>query len=281
VDAAAAGARFELKHRLGGGSSGSVHAAWDHERGGWVALKLLTAATSADAEGLVREADALRRLDHADIVVLVDAGHQASRAWLAMELARGVELTRYTQPARLLPEPVVAQLGARLAAALAHAHGRGVVHRDLKPANVRIDWASGSLKLLDFGLARAADAQATRTGLVPGSPAYMAPELMAGAPPSARSDLYALGATMFHLLTGRLPHEADSMGELLRRVAHERAPRLRSLRPQATAPLDALLADLLAREPSARPADAAAVAAALRLAPGPDSATGDGAKSRA
>jgi eukaryotic-like serine/threonine-protein kinase len=278
--AQAAGARFELRHRLGAGTSGSVHAAWDHEIGGWVALKLLDAATDAEAQGLVGEADALRQLAHPDIVGFVSAGHAGSRAWLAMELARGAELTRYTEPARLLPEPLVVQLGARLAGALAHAHSRGVVHRDLKPANVRVDWASGSLKLLDFGLARRAEAAATRTGLVPGSPAYMAPELMAAAPPSARSDLYALGATLFHLLTGRPPHAAESMGELLERVAHDTAPRLRSLQPQASAPLDALLADLLAREPAARPPDATAVAAALRAVPAPTALLAAGLVSR-
>jgi eukaryotic-like serine/threonine-protein kinase len=107
-----------------------------------------------------------------------------------------------------------------------------VLHRDIKPANVLVDLRADVLKLGDFGLARAADSQATRTGLVLGSPAYMAPELLASAAPGPTTDLYALGVTLFELLAGRLPfvHEG-SMGEMLRRVAQQPAPRLLALRP--------------------------------------------------
>jgi eukaryotic-like serine/threonine-protein kinase len=152
----------------------------------------------------------------------------------------------------------------RVALALAHAHRQGVVHRDLKPANVLVHWPSDTVKLADFGLARAADALQTGTGLVPGSPAYMAPELLAGAVPTPQSDFYALGVMLFELLEGQRPHDGHSMGELLRQVAQQTAPDLHALRPELPQPLTDLVARLLAKAPAERPADGAALALQLR-----------------
>ena len=258
------GGRFELVRLLGQGATSRVDAAWDHQDADWVALKRIDLrAFDGHAALFEREVASLRLLQHPDIAALIASGIEGHFAWLALALAPGVDLSRYTQPARVLPLPVVLGLAERIARALSYAHLKGVVHRDLKPANLRLHWASDRLTLLDFGLARTADAAATRTGLVPGTPAYMAPELLAGALPSPASDLYALGATLFHLLTGRLPHQADSLGALLQRVASQAAPDLRESLPAASSALADLVAALLAREPLARPADALAVAAAL------------------
>jgi eukaryotic-like serine/threonine-protein kinase len=131
---------------------------------------------------------------------------------------------------------------------------------------VMVDWAGGRVTLTDFGLARLDDAARTRSALVPGSPGYMAPEMLAGAPPDARSDLYALGVLLFELLAGRRPHEAASLGELLQRVATDAAPDLRALRPDLPAPLADALARTLARRPAQRPADARTLAAELQAA---------------
>jgi serine/threonine-protein kinase len=196
-------------------------------------------------------------------------------AWLAMEPVPGSDLQRYARAPRLLPEPVVLRVLQRVAEGLAHAHAQDVVHRDLKPANVLVNWADDMLRIVDFGLARAtAAASQTDTGIVPGTPAYMAPELLAGAEPDARGDLYALGTMAFELLSGRLPHEAATMGELLRRVAQETPPDLRSLRPAMPAALAELVGRLLARPRAARPADAGAVAAELAALATPEAGTG-------
>ncbi len=261
-------AGHRLVRLIGQGAQSEVWLAQRAGAAGPVALKLVALSQGADAEAqraaFTTATQAARRLQHPGIAAVQDAGIDGGTGWLAMELVPGTDLVRYTRPARLLPEAAVLQLGGRIADALAHAHGQGIVHRDLKPANVLVDWAGDQVKLVDFGLARALGAAQTGTGLVLGTPSYLAPEQLAGAPPTPAGDLYALGVTLFELLAGRLPHEADSMGELLRQVARESAPDLRTLRPALPAAPAALVARLLDKSAAARPADAATVAAELR-----------------
>jgi serine/threonine-protein kinase len=252
---------YRLQGLIGKGSIGEVHSATDVGNGQMVAVKILRLNGGVgDAREARRrfltEADAARQLQHPSIVRIFDAGSTDSTAWMAMELLPGCDLRRYTRPARLLPEAVVMRVVERLARALAYAHSFGVVHRDVKPANVVVDWSADRLTLTDFGLARVADAERSRTGLILGSPSYMAPELLAGGAADAASDLYALGVTLFQMLTGALPFDEPSMGLLLRRVASEPAPSLRAMRPGLPPGLDLLLAELLAKRPAERPATA-------------------------
>ena len=261
---------YRLLRPIGRGSMGTVHLAVDRRDGRPVALKAMSLGSDVtDAElahlrqRFLGEVEAARRLSHPDIVNVYEAGETAGSAWLAMELLRGCDLGRYTHMSRLLPEPLVLQLTERLARALAHAHAQGVVHRDIKPGNVMLDLPTGQLKLTDFGVAGLADMSRTRTGIVLGTPFYMAPEQLAGAGADARSDLYALGVLLFQLLTGRLPHEQSSLGELLRAVASEPAPDVRTLRPALAPDLAELVARTLHKQPAGRPADALALAQAL------------------
>ncbi|HMO49238.1 MAG TPA: serine/threonine-protein kinase [Rubrivivax sp.] len=266
---------YRLLRVLGRGSMGVVHLAVDSRTQQPLALKLLSLGQGLSAdeyaqarERFLAEADTARRLSHADIVSVHGAGEQDGRAWLAMELLSGCELGRYTHMSRLLPEPLVLRLVERLARALAHAHAMGVVHRDIKPANVMLDLPAGRLKLTDFGVAGLADPSRTRTGVVLGTPYYMAPEQLAGAAADARSDLYALGVLLFQLLSGRLPHEHASLGELLRAVATEPAPDVRMLRPGVAPALAEVVAWALQKRPGQRPASALDLAGALAaLAP--------------
>jgi serine/threonine protein kinase len=275
--------RFELLRLLGQGAMCSVHAAHDHRLDRLVALKTLLPTVGGASEKLRTEArqrfaaegDRARQLHHPDIVSILDVGMHTegaeSTAWLAMEAVPGSDLTRYTQVQRLLPDALVLHIAARLADALAHAHAAGIVHRDLKPANVLVHWHTQTLKIVDFGLARSNDSAQSATGLLLGTPAYMAPEQLAGATPSPSTDLYALGIMVFELLTGRRPHVADSMGELLRSVAQEPPVDLRSLRPDLPGALAELLARMLARQPNQRPASAAELCDSLKElgSPGP------------
>lgn len=271
--------RFTVLRRLGQGASGVVDAALD-EAGTLVALKRipLQALTgmAEDTEAIVQrfddQASVLQRLRHPAVVSVLEHGIDTRNQilWLLLELASGHPLSRHTESAHLLPPALVLDIGAQLASGLAAAHALGLVHRDLKADNVRIQWPQAQVKLLDFGLAHLHDdVTRTATGVVMGTPALMAPELLAGATPSAASDVYALGALLYQLLCGRLPFAGHSnMAGLLRAVANE-APAplgdaaLLHLGPAAAA-VQAMLASLLAKSPAARPADATTLAHTLR-----------------
>ncbi len=263
---------YRLLRPLGRGSMGVVHLAIDDATQQHVALKTLAPDSGMPeperSEACARfriEAENAARLSHPDIVKVHASGEHEGVAWMAMELIPGCELGRYMAMPRLLPETLVLRIIERVARALAHAHARGVVHRDIKPGNVMFDLPTGGVKITDFGIAGLADTSRTRTGLVLGTPVYMAPEQLAGAMADARSDLYSLGVLMFHLLTGQLPHQHASLGELLRQVARETAPDVRTLRPELSPALAALLAKCLQKQPGLRQAGCAQLADALAL----------------
>jgi eukaryotic-like serine/threonine-protein kinase len=251
--------RYRIERQIGRGSMGAVYAGMDPKVGRAVALKTLAlsrefeGAELADARArFFREAETAGRLKHRDIVTIYDAGEEGGLAYIAMEYLSGSDLQTHTQPGRLLPVAVVLRCMARVASALHYAHSQGVVHRDIKPANVMVDLAADSVKVTDFGIARiAADASRTRTGLVIGSPSFMSPEQMAGQRVDGRSDLYSLGAMLFQLLTGRLPHQADTMSKLMFQIANEPAPDVRTLRAE----LPELAAQIVARAMEKRPED--------------------------
>jgi len=268
------GGRFVLRAVLGRGAVGTVYLADDRRAGQEVALKLMAPPESLSAAqrddwsvGFARESLAAARLRHPDIAALLDAGVVPEGAWLALEYASGVELTRYTRPPHLLPEPLALRLAARIARALAHAHGAGIVHRDLKPSNLRVDLPRGRLKLTDFGIARLHDIAQTGTGVFLGTPVYMAPELLHGETATPAADTWALGVLLFELLAGRRPREAATLGELLRALASEPPAELGALRPDLPPAVVAAVAEALQPEPRQRPADLVTYAGRLdRLA---------------
>jgi serine/threonine protein kinase len=275
--------RLSLGSRLGGvridrlltrGAMGALYLAFAESDGAPLVVKAVPlgqpgdpALTAAEVN-FQREVSQAAQLRHPGIVTTYGAIVQGGMGYLAMELLAGTDLSRYTRPARLLPEALALEIGAKLAQALAHAHRAGIVHRDVKPANVMFDPATGAVKLTDFGLARAADAEATRSGVLLGSPAYMAPELLSGARADAASDLYALGVLLFELLTGHLPFVGASMGTLLRAMATQAPQTVHALRPdlplEQAAAFDAVLAPVQARLPTDRERDGDAWASALQ-----------------
>lgn len=259
--------RYALDRLIGSGSMGSVYLGRDPKIGRPVAIKtlalnqLFAGAELAEARTrFFREAETAGRLQHPGIVTIFDAGEERGLAYIAMEFLGGHDLQRHTQSARLLPVSNVLDIAARLALALAYAHRQGVVHRDIKPANVMLDPDTGSVKLTDFGIARITDASRSRTGMVLGTPSYMAPEQMAGDLVDGRADLYALGVLLFQLLTGRLPHEAPSLAALMRQIANQPAPDVRSLRPELPEALANVVALALEKRPALRYADGQALA---------------------
>lgn len=265
---------YQVIRRLGRGSSGQVLLATPALGGPAVALKVLRQLPSgmgALEQERFRHGLALaRRLHHPNIAQVFDDGLEPPWIWVAMELLPGCSLERYAAPSRLLPETLVLSIGVRLARALGHAHQQGVLHRDVKPANVVVQLAEplteASVKLTDFGLSSATDATRTQTGVVLGSPAYMAPEVLAGGAGSAASDIYSLGVLLFQLLTGQLPHEDAQLARLLMKVAREPAPRADELNPERSAGAADAVARALAKPAQERYRSALDFADALAAA---------------
>jgi serine/threonine-protein kinase len=263
--------RYEILQVLGRGAMGVVYKARDPRIDREVALKVIPLAKEFEGSELeqarskfFREAQAAGRLSHPHIVTIFDAGGDEESAYIAMEMLRGRHLVEYTSPSRLLPAPLVIEIGARLASALHYAHQNGVVHRDIKPGNIIFDPSSGELKITDFGIARITDSSRTRTGVVMGTPSFMAPEQLQGKPLTGRSDLFSLAVTLFQLLVGQLPFRADTMPGLMVKIAQEPHPRICAVRPDLPPSLDAFFDRALAKNPDDRFATGAAMAQALR-----------------
>lgn len=258
-------AGYKVERLLGRGGLGSVVLACD-AAGGRVALKLVDlGGTEGDAlrRTFEREVELSCRLHHPGIVGIREAGRAGDLAYIAMEYVAGGDLAQLQRDGRpMLPRRAV-EIAARVAHALAHAHALGIVHHDIKPANILVDEVAGQVKLADFGLARLADLQRSRTGVLAGTPVYMSPEQLAEGAQDARADLYSLGVVLFELLAGRLPYEATSLGALLRQVSQLPAPPLHALRPDVPPALSALVARLLEKSPDRRPTSAQRLAEEL------------------
>lgn len=265
--------RYEIDGELGRGSMGLVYAAHDPVIGRAVALKTLALGSEFEGAALVdararffREAESAGRLQHPQIVAIYDAGDEQGLSWIAMERLHGRDLSHASQPGALLPVPTVLSIAARVADALDYAHQHQVVHRDVKPANIVYDPDTDGVKVTDFGIARITDNSKTRTGLVLGTPSFMAPEQIMGTKADGRCDIYALGVTLYQLLTGRLPLRAESMSALMHAIAHEVPADIRTLRPELEAPVALLVARALDKNPAARFQTGGQMAAALRAA---------------
>jgi serine/threonine-protein kinase len=245
---------------------GIVWRARDERLGRDVALKVLHPWVADDVElraRFEREAAALARLEHPNVVRLYDVLEDRGQTVLVLELVEGVGLHALVA-GRTLGWDEARRYCAPAAAALAHAHARGVVHRDLTPTNVLVERGTGRVVVTDFGLARLVrgTTSAPVSGVLAGTPEYWAPEQAAGAETGPPADLYSLGCIVFQLLSGRLPFEGeDRLATGLRR-AHEAAPSLAAVAPHAPAEAVALVDRLLARDPARR---SGAVEAALAL----------------
>ncbi|MFE2413436.1 serine/threonine-protein kinase [Kitasatospora sp. NPDC059408] len=270
------GGRYRLLRQLGEGGMGQVWEALDETLGRSVAVKVISLLAGDGSRGneararFLREARITAQLQHPNIVTIHDLGETgegSERApFLVMELVRGEDLhTVLRRGAVTLAN--AARWGASIADALAAAHAAGVTHRDIKPSNVLIT-PSGTVKVLDFGIARAADPYATgdrltQTGFIVGTPPYMAPEQARGYP-EPRTDLYALGCVLFEMITGRLPFQApDAVGHLTAHLTEE-PPVPSSVTAGVPATWDDLLLRLLAKDPDQRYPSASDLSMALR-----------------
>jgi serine/threonine-protein kinase len=248
--------RYRLHEQLGRGGMGVVWRARDERLGRDVALKVLHSWVAEDPElraRFDREASALARLEHPNVVRLYDVLEDRKQTVLVLELVHGRGLHAIAA-GRTLGWEEARRYCAAVAAGLAHAHARGVVHRDLTPSNVLVENGTGRVVVTDFGLARLvrSSTSAPVSGVLAGTPEYWAPEQAAGEATGPATDLYALGCILFQLLTGGLPFQGeDRLATGLRR-AHEPAPRLASVAPHVPPEAATLVDRLLARDPGAR-----------------------------
>jgi serine/threonine protein kinase len=243
--------RYTLDREIGRGGMGAVWLGRDEVLGRSVALKRIGMSPGAHAPDLARaerEARLAARLNHPHVVAVFDLVVDDGQQWLVMEYVENVTLAQLVKRDGALSPDRAAPLVGQAADALAAAHAAGIVHRDVKPSNILVT-GSGQVKLSDFGIARTqADATLTQTGMVTGSPAYLAPEVAAGQMATAASDVWSLGATLFHALAGHPPYEAgENLLGTLYRIVHEEPPRL-----DDAGWLAPLLAATMTREPADR-----------------------------
>ncbi|HWJ08385.1 MAG TPA: serine/threonine-protein kinase [Nocardioides sp.] len=246
--------RYALRRAVGQGAGGAVWLAHDEVLDRAVALKRTApGAGFGDSEiRIEREARLAAQLGHPSVVSVYDLAIDEDGAWLVMEYVDGPPLSTVVREAGPLSPDDAARLMAPVADALAHAHAIGIVHRDVKPSNILAPGAGGT-KLSDFGIARGADdATLTANGLVTGSPAYLAPEVATGGPATPASDVWALGATLVHLVTGRPPYHLDGEDNgplaVVQRIVHGDPPS-----PPEAAWLAPVIAATMHRDPEARP----------------------------
>ncbi|HKI34690.1 MAG TPA: protein kinase [Gemmataceae bacterium] len=265
---------YEIIAELGRGGMGVVYKAWQLKAKRAVALKMLLAHAHASLEEKVRfqiEAEAVARFQHPNLVQLYDIGEHDGLPFFSLEFCGGGSLDRDLKERRRMGQAraprEVAALVEKLARAMHYAHSHGVVHRDLKPGNILLT-PEGEPKVADFGLAKRmdSDAEVTRTGMVMGSPPYMAPEQAAGAlrDISPVSDVYALGAILYELLTGRPPFLGATSVETIRQVLNDEPAPPRRLNAAVPRDLEIICLKCLQKDQPKRYASAEALAEDLR-----------------
>ncbi|HWO20283.1 MAG TPA: protein kinase, partial [Kofleriaceae bacterium] len=268
--------RFEIEHRVGVGGMSEVFRARDRASGEVVAIKVLTDVQERQTARFIREVALLSTLSHPGIVRYIAHGEApAGELFLVMEWLDGEDLEHRLARGQLTVGEALT-LATRVAEALGAAHARGATHRDLKPANLFLPGGRiADVKILDFGIARRADeTQLTQTGMLIGTPGFMAPEQARdGGEIDARADVFALGCVLYQCLTGTPAFDGDSAAGILGKILLGDTPRVSALWPEVPAELDALIATLLAKDPAHRPRDGTHLAAALAaLAPRVDGA---------
>jgi serine/threonine protein kinase/tetratricopeptide (TPR) repeat protein len=223
---------LEIRGEVGGGTFGTVYRAWDPRLQREVALKLLKASSSAQASTVIKEARLLAQIKHANVVTVYGADEFDGRVGIWMEFVSGRTLKEIIQLQGPFGAHEAALIGRDLCRALSAVHQRGFLHRDIKAQNVMRE-AGGRTVLMDFGAGEAVD---ITTASLAGSPAYLAPELLEGQPPSLQSDFYSLGVLLYHLASGQFPVSGGSLEELREQHrAGKRCPLL-DLRPDLPAP---------------------------------------------
>jgi len=268
---------YRIDQRLGAGGMGVVWKATDINLGREVAVKVLLPKDTADpvrVSRFLREARSASTLNHPNIVTIYEANTAGETPFIAMEYVRGLTLHQKLKEGAIGILRSI-EIALEICAALEHSHAAGIVHRDLKPGNIMLT-ATGSVKVVDFGLAKqaasvdssedegTATAPLTAEGVTVGTAAYMSPEQALGDPVDARSDLFSLGVVIYEMLSRKRPFDSDSMVSVLRRVVHADPTPLHELVPGIPASLEGVVSHCLEKERESRYQSAVEVASGLR-----------------
>ena len=253
--------RYEILSTLGKGGMGVVYRAQDRQLDEVVALKVLRPDVLRDDPTLLerfkQELKLARRITHRCVLRTHDFGETEGTPYISMEFLEGITLKDLILSKGALPVGVGMRIAKQICQGLEAAHRQGVIHRDIKPQNMLILPESGELKIMDFGIARAATVKAGASGLttdgtVMGTPDYIPPEQAQGAPADFRSDIYSLGVVLFEVFTGKLPFRAESVMKIVLAHIQEAAPSPRSLNPKIPPDLEAVILRCLSKDPADR-----------------------------
>ena len=260
--------RYRIVKELGKGSMGVVYQAHDPQIDRLVALKVMRpdrVASEAFLHRFMKEAKAIGRLSHPNMVVVYDVGEDQGTVYIAMEFLEGKPLNEIIAIDALQPDEIV-DLGVQVAEALDYAHRKGIVHRDIKPSNIIVQ-PDGQIKITDFGIAHIEDPEATQqtqAGEILGTPAYMSPEQVLSQPVDGRSDLFSLGVILYELATGKRPFRGENLAAMFRNITGEDPLAPSKENPALAQDLSQIILRCLAKGPEKRFATGKELAEALR-----------------
>ena len=254
--------KYQITDLLGQGAMGVVYRALDPLLNRYVAVKVMSQGIATDPElrdRFLREARAAGSLQHPNIITIFDFGETGGSLYIAMEYIEGSDLSQIME--RQDPLPLTGKIDIIVDAlhALDYAHSRGVVHRDVKPANIRVS-TDGHAKLMDFGIARLEKSNLTKSGMMMGTPSYMAPEQITGGNITPATDVFAIGAVLYEFLSNRATFQGDTLHAVLYRVVSEQPPPLREVAASLPISLQPIVDKALAKDPRHRYATAGAMA---------------------
>lgn len=262
--------KYVIINEVGRGSTGRVFLSHDPYYGRDVAIKLYSIESEEDEQRarttrkmFFNEAHMVGKLQHPNILPIYDAGEEGGKYYVVTEHVHGARtLAAYTKPDNLLRIDDVVEIVFKAAKALHYAHGRGVVHRDIKPSNIMLT-LDNDVRIIDFGIALVTDSDVSRIEGIAGSPSYMSPEQIQSADITAKTDIYALGAMMYELLTGYRPFRASNLSKLLHQIVYATPPPIHTLRDDIPEDLEEITARALQKEPAKRQASCLELAGEL------------------